>query len=125
MAKRIFISDVHMGDSRGLKQGNGLHRYCWFYAARQVAHVTENRPEMLADKKTITGIFPGIWYVESVSGEDGAFRLQDPRWYMGRAWPLVRTFQRPLPQATRSTGITSGCCITGQARILRPRTISR
>jgi len=47
MAKRIFISDIHMGDSRGLKQGNGVHRYCWFYDGRQATHVTENRPEML------------------------------------------------------------------------------
>jgi UDP-2,3-diacylglucosamine pyrophosphatase LpxH len=29
--KRIFLSDIHMGDERSLHQGPGSHPYCWFY----------------------------------------------------------------------------------------------
>ncbi|MCG6533572.1 MAG: metallophosphoesterase [Syntrophales bacterium LBB04] len=50
MGKRVFISDIHMGDNRGLAENEsaGVHRYCWFYNGLQAVNVTENRPEMLA-----------------------------------------------------------------------------
>ncbi|MCP4214722.1 MAG: hypothetical protein GY765_08690, partial [bacterium] len=32
--KRIFISDLHMGDGRSNKPGKGLHRYGWLYEPR-------------------------------------------------------------------------------------------
>ncbi len=44
MTKRIFISDIHMGDSRGIGSGEGVHPYCWFYDDSASG---ENRPEML------------------------------------------------------------------------------
>ena len=39
--KRIFISDIHMGDAESVSplEANGLYPYCWFYG---------ERPEMLA-----------------------------------------------------------------------------
>ncbi|MCP4538803.1 MAG: hypothetical protein GY832_16845 [Chloroflexi bacterium] len=40
--KRIFISDIHMGDEESVSsfESNGLYPYCWFYG---------DRPQMLAD----------------------------------------------------------------------------
>jgi hypothetical protein len=32
--KRIFISDIHMGDERGLKPGGNLYPYVWLYPPR-------------------------------------------------------------------------------------------
>lgn len=30
--KRIFVSDIHMGDARSLNPGEGMHPYCWLKA---------------------------------------------------------------------------------------------
>ena len=48
MGKRIFISDIHMGDSKSVEQSSSGNRYGWFYSGLQAVNVTENRPEMLA-----------------------------------------------------------------------------
>ena len=41
--KRIFLSDVHMGDDRSLRQDGDSHPYCWFNDRPG----GDNRPEML------------------------------------------------------------------------------
>jgi UDP-2,3-diacylglucosamine pyrophosphatase LpxH len=41
--KRIFISDIHMGDERSAHQQLPAHNYCWFYASDS----RTDRPEML------------------------------------------------------------------------------
>ncbi len=44
--RRIFISDIHMGDERSAKQVAPYHNYCWFYD--QSPSSIGNRPAMLA-----------------------------------------------------------------------------
>jgi len=38
--KRIFISDIHIGDGRSVSPGRNFHPYCWFY---------DDRPDMLVE----------------------------------------------------------------------------
>ena len=44
--RRVFISDIHMGDERSINQSGMYHKYCWFYD--QSPSPIGNRPEMLA-----------------------------------------------------------------------------
>jgi hypothetical protein len=44
--RRVFISDIHMGDARSINQSGMYHNYCWFYD--QSPSPIGNRPEMLA-----------------------------------------------------------------------------
>ncbi len=43
--KRVFISDIHMGDARSVKPGGDLTPYCWF---KNKDKRNPNRPKMLA-----------------------------------------------------------------------------
>ncbi len=51
--KRIFISDIHMGDEESISplEANGLYPYCWFYG---------ERPQMLADFLQLMLKDPGV-----------------------------------------------------------------
>ena len=46
MFKRIFISDIHMGDKRSVSQGPKFHNYSWFY--HPDASPDTDRPKMLS-----------------------------------------------------------------------------
>ena len=44
MVKRVFISDIHMGDRRSISPGPNFHNYCWFHPD---ASPDSDRPAML------------------------------------------------------------------------------
>ncbi|MCP4687810.1 MAG: hypothetical protein GY859_07150 [Desulfobacterales bacterium] len=46
LKKRVFISDIHMGDNRSANPGGGLAPYGWFL---NVDNSSRKRPEMLAE----------------------------------------------------------------------------
>ncbi|HVN95198.1 MAG TPA: metallophosphoesterase [Syntrophorhabdaceae bacterium] len=45
VTKRIFVSDIHMGDERSTSQPSPLHNYCWFHDSESASE--PDRPEML------------------------------------------------------------------------------
>ncbi len=47
MKRRIFVSDIHMGDTRGIDPGGGKYPYCWFYP-QSPPSLEGDRPAMLA-----------------------------------------------------------------------------
>ena len=44
--KRVFVSDIHMGDQRSINPGDPLHAYGWF---QNIDKPGGNHPEMFND----------------------------------------------------------------------------